>query len=98
MKTPQALLKEIAAIRSMERGTLCQMGSGPYFNHQTWQDGRNRVRYVPKNEIAALRAAIAGYRRFLVLTRQYADLIIQRSRAQRTSRAHSSPPRTQAEH
>ena len=83
MKTPQALLKEIAAIRAMERGTLCRMRSGPYFNHQTWQDGRNRVRYVSKTEFTALRDAIAGYRRFLTLTRQYADLIIHRSRAER---------------
>jgi hypothetical protein len=90
MKTPQALLKQIAAIRAMERGTLCRMRSGPHFNHQTWQDGRNRVRYVPKTELAALRDAIAGYRRFLTLTRQYADLIIQRSRAERLA---ASPPR-----
>ncbi len=69
----------------MERGTLCRMGSGPYFNHQTWQHGRNRVRYVPKAEIAGLRSAIAGYRRFLSLTQQYADLIIQRSRTERAA-------------
>jgi hypothetical protein len=85
MKTPQVLLKEIAAIRAMERGSLSRMRSGPYFNHQTWQKGRNRVRYVPKSELPALRDAIAGYRRFLTLTRQYADLIIQRSRAQRAA-------------
>ena len=62
------------------------MRSGPYFNHQTWQDGHNRVRYVPNTELAALRAAIAGYRRFLALTQQYANLIIQRSRAERALR------------
>ena len=90
MKTPQALLKEIATLRSMERGTLCRMGAGPYYNHQTWQKGRNCVRYVPTTERAALRDAIAGYRRFLVLTQQYADLIIQRSRAERVARARSS--------
>jgi hypothetical protein len=95
MKTPQALLKEIAAIRDMERGTLCRMRAGPYFNHQTWQQGRNRVRYVPQAELAALRTAIAGYRRFLALTQQYADLIIQRSRAERAQRGRrsSSDPR-----
>ena len=89
MKTPQALLKEIAAIRTMERGTLCQMRAGPYFNHQTWEKGRNRVRYVPQSEVTALRTAIAGYRRFLTLTRQYADRIIQRSRA----KPNAEPPR-----
>jgi hypothetical protein len=93
MKTPQALLKEIAAIRAMERGTLCRLRSGPYFNHQTWQDGRNRVRYVPHSELAALRIAIAGYRRFLTLTRQYADRMIQRSRVERASPSASAPRR-----
>lgn len=83
MKTPQDLLNEIAAIRAMERGTLCRMHSGPYFNHQTWQQGKNRVRYVPQREVAALREAITGYRRFLALTQQYADQIIRRSRAER---------------
>ena len=83
MKTPQDLLKDIAAIRTMERGTLCRMGAGPYFNHQTWQKGRNCVRYVPATERAALRKDIAGYRRFLALTQQYADLIVQRTRAER---------------
>ena len=80
MKTPQALLKEIAAIRSMERGTLSPMKGGRYFNHQVWQNGRNHVRYVPPDEVQALRNAIAGYRRFLDLARQYADRVIQASR------------------
>jgi hypothetical protein len=99
MNTPQALLKKMAAIRSMERGTLCRMRSGPYFNHQTWERGRNRVRYVSHSELSALRTAIAGYRRFLDLTRQYAELIVRRSRAQRArvailSTPASRPPRT----
>jgi len=99
MKTPQALLKEIAAIRTMERGTLCRLRSGPYYNHQTWDNGRNRVRYVRQDEVAALRSAIAGYRRFLDLTQQYADLIIQRSRVRRArgcSPAASPPSPNQA--
>lgn len=83
MKNLQDLLNEIAAIRTMERGTLCRMRSGPYFNHQTWQQGKNRVRYVPQSEAATLRNAINGYRRFLALTQQYADQIIRRSRAER---------------
>ena len=97
MKTPQALLRDIAAFESTEHGTLCRMRAGPYFNHQTWQAGRNCVRYVPTTEHAALRAAIAGYRRFLKLTQQYADLIIQQSRAERaaqTRQATAARPRT----
>ena len=85
MKTPQDVLQEIAAIHAMERGTLCRLGRGPYCNHQTWQNGRNCVRYVPATERAVVQQAIAGYRRFLALTQQYADLIIQRTRAERTA-------------
>lgn len=78
----------------MERGTLCRMRSGPYFNHQTWQQGRNRLRYVPQSELAALRKAIAGYRRFLALTQRYADQIIRLSRAERQASSRSKRPRT----
>jgi hypothetical protein len=91
MKTAQALLKEIAAIRSMERGTLCRLRSGPYFNHQTWENGRNRVRYVSQADVPALQEAIAGYRRFLDLTRQYADLVIEQSRASRAATKSREP-------
>lgn len=91
MKPTQALLKEIAGIRAMERGTLCRMGSGPYFNHQTWERGRNRVRYVRQTDVPALREAIAGYRRFLALTRQYADLVVAQSRASRSAQKPPAP-------
>ena len=57
MPTPAQLLKEMARIDRMERGTLCRMREGrdgPYFNHQTWENGRNVVRYVPREQVAAL--------------------------------------------
>jgi hypothetical protein len=75
----------MARIDRMERGTLCRMREGrdgPYFNHQTWEDGRNVVRYVPRERAEAVQAAIDGYRRFLRLSQAYADLIVQRTRAQ----------------
>ena len=91
MNTPQALLKKISAIQTMERGTLCPMQDGRYYNHQTWQDGRNVVRYVPRSEVKELKKAIAGYRRFMKLTQQYADLTIQDSREKRKK---ASPAQT----
>jgi hypothetical protein len=84
MKTPEQLLKEIAGIQRMERGTLCRMRegpSGPYYNHQTWEKGRNVVRYVPRDRVPDLQTAIVGYRRFLRLVDAYADRIIQQTRA-----------------
>jgi hypothetical protein len=91
MSTPQALLKQITQIQEMERGTLCRMSAGPYYNHQSWQGGRNIVRYIPKTQLPALRAAIAGYRKFRRLTEAYAELIIRRSRQRRTPAPASAP-------
>jgi hypothetical protein len=83
MKSPSDLLGEIAAIDRMERGTLCRMKRGPgkpFYNHQTWVKGRNVVRYVPRDQVPALRQALAGYARFIRLTQAYADRIVERSR------------------
>jgi len=85
MQTPAQLLREIRGIRKMERGTLCRMRRGlhrDFYNHQTWTKGRNVVRYVPRERVADLREAIAGYRRFLKLTQAYADLIIDQTRSE----------------
>jgi len=60
-KRMKRLLERMAGIEAMERGKLCQMGGRPHYNHQTWRDGRNEVRYVPKGEVAGLKKDIAGY-------------------------------------
>jgi hypothetical protein len=77
---PEAILKQIARLECMERGKLCPMGGGAYYNHQTWESGRNQVRYVPRQRIADLQKAIAGYQHYLKLTKAYADAIIRRTR------------------
>jgi hypothetical protein len=82
-RQPEVLLKEIANLQQMERGKLCRMRRGPkgnYYNHQTWEKGKNVVRYVPQDQVASLRDAIAGYQKFLRLTQIYADEIIRRTR------------------
>ena len=79
----KSLLQQIARIRHMERGKLCSLPGRPYFNHQTWENGRNLVRYIPRSQAQSLRRAIAGYRRFLQLTDLYATRIIEQSRQQR---------------
>lgn len=91
--SPQAILRQLAQIRRMERGKLCQMRpgpNGPYYSHQTWAQGRNVARYVPRDRVPALRTAIAGYQAFLQLTQAYADLIIARTRQEPPPRAKSS--------
>lgn len=77
------LLERMAAIERMERGKLCRMGGRPHYNHQTWRDGKNVARYVPKEEVEALKEDIAGYQLFMKLVEQYADEVIRASRRER---------------
>ena len=91
----EALLKEIASLQQMERGKLCRMRRGPsgdYYNHQTWEKGKNVVCYVPREQVANLKHAIAGYQKFLRLTRLYADEIIRRSRQARKNHPNAKIP------
>jgi hypothetical protein len=59
--------------------------AGHYYNHQSWEKGRNVVRYVPRGQVKNLKNAIAGYQRFLILTQAYADEIVLRIRLARKS-------------
>lgn len=81
--SPEEILKQIQQIQLMERGKICPMRAGRYYNHQTWQSGRNVVEYVPADQIPSLQEALANYQRYLELTQTYADLIIQRTRQKR---------------
>ena len=73
----------MARIERMERGRICQMAGRPHYNHQTWLDGRNVVRYVPVGEVPELQEAIDGYNLFRRLVEQYADEIIRATRKER---------------
>jgi len=81
------LLERMAQIARMERGKICRMAGRPHCNHQTWQAGRNVVRYVPLAEVAALQEAIDGYNLFMRLAQEYADEIIRRTRDERVKNA-----------
>jgi hypothetical protein len=74
------LIERITGIERMERGKVCPMAGRSHYNHQTWQDGRNVVRYVRAEDVAALQKAIDGYNLFKKLTEEYADEIIRRTR------------------
>jgi hypothetical protein len=82
-KKMQRLLERMAKIERMERGKLCRMGGSPHYNHQTWRDGRNVVRYVPANETEFLKQAIDGYHQFVKLAEQYADEVVKQTRKER---------------
>lgn len=82
-KTSRLLLERMARIEKMERGKICPMTGRPHFNHQTWQNGKNVVRYVPVGEVAELQNAIDGYGLFCRLAEEYAEEIIRATRLER---------------
>ena len=102
--TPESILHDIAQIQRMDRGSLSVIGQGPhgpYYNHQCYEQGRNVSRYVPAEQVAPLREALANHRRFEQLAEQYVQLVVARTRAERTAgvkkktrRRTSSWPRT----
>ena len=102
--SPQSILHDIAQIQQMERGTLSvirQGPDGPYYNHQCYQEGKNVSRYVPAEQVNQIKQAIEGYHRFQELARQYAQLMVEKTRAEReadskkkTRRQNSSWPKT----
>ena len=75
----------VAQIKSMERGKLtvmCQGPQGPHYKLQAWENGRNISRHVSRDQATAVQEAIEGYRRFQDLTQQYAQAVIDQTRAQ----------------
>ena len=80
------LLERMSKIERMERGKRCQMSGRPHYNHQTWRDGRNDVRYVSKDEVAELKKDIAGYPLFTKLAEQYVDEVIRATRRERENK------------
>lgn len=89
----QRLLKQMVQIDRMERGKLCQMSGRPHYNHQTWENGRNIVRYVPADEVTFVQNAIDEYTRYTQLSQQYADEVIAQTRRER-AKNFPKPPKT----
>ena len=79
------LFQQIAQIQRMERGKLTvmrQTPEGPYYKLQAWEDGKNRSRYIPRDQADAVQEALEGYRQFQTLTGQYAQAVIDQTRAE----------------
>ena len=86
--TPESILRDIAQIQRMDRGTINvirQGPSGPDHNHQCYEKGRNVSRYVPQEQLTDLKEDIDGYRRFQQLVGQYIELLVEKTRAERES-------------
>ena len=83
--TPQSLIEGILQIPRMEHGALSIIGqgpNGPYYNLNSWEKGKNRCRYLPQDKVSEVQQAIEGYRKYQQLTEQYAQQIIEQTRAQ----------------
>jgi hypothetical protein len=82
---PAQLFEKIGQIQRMERGKLTVMREGPegpYYKHQAWENGKNVSRYVPCDQAPAVQQAIQGYQKFQELTEQYAQAVIDKTRAE----------------
>ena len=94
----QNILQQIADISTMERGKLSTYSfkdrpgaNGPYHKLQQWQEGKNRTRYVPAEELPQVQAALAGYAQYQQLTAQYADAVIEETRKRIADSKKNSP-------
>jgi hypothetical protein len=78
-----AILQQIAHIQAMERGKLSiikESAAGPFYKLQAREHGKNRTRYVPREQVPAVQDAIEGYKQFQALTEQYAEEVITQTR------------------
>jgi len=82
---PNQLFEQIAQIQRMERGKLsimCETSEGTHFKLQAWENGKNLSRHVSSDQAPAVQEAIDGYHKFQDLTEQYAQQVIDRTRAE----------------
>ena len=96
---PARLLQQIAQIQRMEPGKLCVLRhgpNGPYFNLQCREKGKTLSRYVPGDQVETVAEHTANYQKFQLLVSQYAELIIEQTRAERNEglKKKTSPPRS----
>jgi len=83
--TPQSLIEQILQIQRMEHGSLSIIRhgpNGPYYNLNSWENGKNRCRYLPQDKIQEVQQAIEGYHKYQQLTEQYAQQVVEQTRAQ----------------
>ena len=96
----EAILADMAAITTMQRGTLAEeyrerpapqgkatRRRGPYFKHQCWENGRNLSRRVPPEQVPLLREDLANHQRFVRLSEQLVSRTVADTRALRASQA-----------
>jgi len=98
----KTIIAELANIDRMERGKLTSeyrtrhasdgdepIILGPYFKLQAREDGKNRSRRIPVDEVPTLEQDIANYKQFKDLVSDLENTIINNTRKQRASESES---------
>jgi len=92
MKSLQAqrdqILRQLAELETMEYGSLrtelrpAQGGgtTGPYYQHQVWEHGKNLSQRIPAAEAPALQNALANRQRAEALAQEYIAVTVQLTR------------------
>jgi hypothetical protein len=83
--SPQAFIEQVLQIQRMEHGSLSiirQGPNGPYYSLNSWENGKNRCRYLPQDKVPEVQQAIEAYHQYQQLTEQYAQQVIEQTRAQ----------------
>ena len=83
--TPQSLIEQIRQIQRMEHGSLSvirQGPNGPYYSLNSWENGKNSCRYLPQDKVPEVQKAIEGYHQYQQLTEQYAQQVVEQTRAE----------------
>ena len=94
--TPAQILQQIAQIQHMEPGKLCVIGqgpNGPYYNLQCREKGKPLTLYVPADQVPVVAEHTANFQQFQALVDQYAQLIVDRTRAERAVGTKKKTPR-----
>src|SRR5216684_3601938 len=56
--------------------------NGPYYSLNSWENGKNCCRYLLQHKVPEVQQAIEGYHKYQQLTEQYAQQVVEQTRAQ----------------
>ena len=79
----------------MERGKLSvikESSAGPFYKLQARENGKNVTRYIPREHAPAVQEAINGYQQFQELSDQYAQQVIDKTRAEIAANSKKKTP------
>ena len=87
------LLQDMAQCNTMEYGSLraehrpAAAGgtTGPYYQHQVWEKGKNLSQRIPAADAPALQSAIANRQRFEQLAQEFVAVTVQLTRRRQDS-------------